>query len=508
MFPYLIICKLLNSHKKINFLASLIVAIVIVKLVAMSFIPRIAIFNPTPELVNSFKQLFNYDHYSVRWVNSEREIIELTKEETQPFDVIIIPSKLDSGVNCSGQCMLCKAEALITHIPLVVLSDNTDPSIISNMFASGADVILHLPCNKDFLYNQISALARMSKNFMERSNATLSEASLRHPIVKAFHAIREGFILVDAQGTVIFYNRALSKMLGIKSLNTDLIIEKLNSQLSALIKEHNAKVALSSQSSDSFVYSSYEYKLEQTNGSQLDCQINVTAIFWESHQLLGYAIAISDLSEVQHLGNLLATGQRIRSLMLVIASACQALIYEKTGERPLAPYEVVKNYLADQPHYTEVSSTLNDLLDTLDLTINPNISIQVHNDYKDAHVSIAHSDLFVMLGHVIFTAIEHVGTNGDISIYCQKQNHDQSMAIIISAEARNLSAFYADDSIGKLIHNDLSDVKSLEQLSANNNLGLGIAQNIAETYNTSIAYQVNGTTLGLRILLPIVQNKK
>lgn len=469
----------------------------------MTQIPRIALFQPETELDSSIRPLFQKHEYSIRVVLNHEEAEALVLEEAAPFDVLIIPLQLSDGSSGIASCIQCKGNQTLSGIPVIAVSPTGEKAILQALYGAGADIVFKIPLDDDAFFLQVTALARMHRNFKEQINKSIHDTGLLHPVVQAFHSMREGFLLFNPRGTVVFANSAAKAMLGVDGSDLDGEYQKLARQFKPVLKEHDAAVKLDhAEFSVNAPSSTYDVTLYRLDNQTFRTVLTVSSVLLNKNELIGFSVALTNLAEIHHLGNTLVQAQRTRSLCLTMSSAALRLLEEKQGSMMLSPYKAVEEFIASSPRACSLDKTLTALLETLDLVVNPSVAIRIRAA-KDLFLAISESDFFVLMGHIVLHAVEHAGTNGEISIHSSDNIPGQGVVITVSSEAQKATPFVLKDEISKLIRSDYTNVSSLKDLSDKFSFGLYVAQSIAERYRTSIEYQDDAdTVIRIRVCLP------
>ena len=469
----------------------------------MSQIPRVALFEPDGDLDAQIRPLFQKHEYSVRVVGGHAEAESLVHEETAPFDALIVPLQLANGSSGIAACIQSKANATLSGIPIIAITPTNDKAVLQALYGAGADIVYPFPIDDDAFFYQITALTRMHRNFQEHINKSIHDTGLMHPVVQAFHSMREGFLLFNPQGTVVFGNQSANVMLGVTGNELENEYQKVARQFKPILREHDATMKLEQEKSASPIKpTNYDVTLYRLDDQTFRTVLTVSSVLLED-SLVGFSVALTNLAEIHHLGNTLIQAQRTRSLCLTMSAAAIRLLEQASGNMLLSPYKAVENYIAAAPKSCSLDRTLTALLETLDLVVNPTVSIRVRVA-QNLRLAISDSDFFVMMGHIVLHAIEHAGTNGEISITTTENVPGQGVPITVSSEAQTSTPFVLKDEISQLIRSDYTNVSSLKDLSDKFSFGLYVAQSIAERYRSTVEYQDNqDTVIRTRVCLPV-----
>lgn len=470
----------------------------------MSQIPRVALFKPDSELDQHIRPLFQKKEYSIRVVKNHAEAESLIIEEAASFDTIIVPLQLADGSSGISACIQSKASQPLSSVPIIAICPSAEKAILNALYGAGADIVVSLPINDDAFFLQLTALTRMQRNFREQLNKSIHETGLVHPVVQAFHSMREGFLLFNPTGTLEFANQSARAMLGIAGNVTPEAYQRTARQFKPVIKEHDAAVKLENFSpSDGAPTSSCDVTLYRMDNQTFRTMLTITSVLQESGELIGFSIALTNLAEIHHLGNTLVQAQRTRSLCLTMSAAALKLLAEKSGGMLLSPYKAVEELIGSSPRSCALDRSLAALLETMDLVVNPAVIIRVRVE-RDLNIAISESDFFVLMGHIVLHAVEHAGTTGEISIHSSDNIPGQGVVITVASEAQKSAPYVLQDQISQLIRSDFSNVSTLRDLSDKFSFGLYVAQSIAERYRTMLEYQESAdTVIRIRVRLPV-----
>jgi hypothetical protein len=293
-------------------------------------------------------------------------------------------------------------------------------------------------------------------------------------------------------------------MLDIPGNATPDVFQKVAKQFKPVLKEHDAAVKLENFSREHGApTSTCDVTLYRMDNQTFRTMVTITSVLQESGELIGFSLALTNLAEIHHLGNTLVQAQRTRSLCLTMSAAALKLLAERNGGMLLSPYKAVEDLIATSSRSCGLDRSLAALLETMDLVVNPAVIIRVRVE-RDLNIAISESDFFVLMGHIVLHAVEHAGTNGEISIHCSDNVPGQGVIITVSSEAQKSAPYVLQDQISQLIRSDFSNVSTLRDLSDKFSFGLYVAQSIAERYRTTIEYQESAdTVIRIRVRLPV-----
>jgi CheY-like chemotaxis protein len=468
-------------------------------------IPRVAVLKPQAEDEDVILDAFKKHTYSLRVVPDMAAVRELQAEEGSRFDLIAVPLRL-AGEPSSGitACIQIKSDEILTTTPILALSLSPDKAIIQAFYQHGADVLFVPPFDGDMIYHQIGSIARLKRSFDERLNQGYHDTGLLHPVMHAFHSMREGLFLADINHHLIFANVSARKMLGIRDVKEEPDLTAIAEQIKPFLKQHQtAMQAQSLKTPETLLCSSYDTTIKRVNNDSFKATINITSLMRDKNALAGYSVAVIDLSEVHHLANTLMQSQRTRSLCLLTTAACMRFLESiKQGGRVSAiPY--LEQLLQQSPRSCPLSSTLTALLEAVDLVINPKISVKVRIE-QDLYLAVRTPDFYQMMGYILLHAVEHAGISGETGLSTTPNIPGEGVIITVIAESRRVTPFQAQDQISQLIQSDFSNMASFKDITEKVSFGLLAAQKIAEKYRTTIEYQQPSETLmKVRVKLPI-----
>jgi len=463
-------------------------------------IPRVALFRAAEEEFKQITTLLSRHEFSLRVVDQIDEILALINDEGSSFDAIILTTKLAGGASGISTCLSLKANSLLASIPILALMFSKDPAILEAFFSYGADAVMLSPFNADLVYYQLAALARQKRAFDEQVQSIKNSSGLQSSAIGALNSVRDALVLFNELREPIFLNESAEILLGVKTSELAGKAEELQTVftpwLEELIQGQEAKKVQNFSS-----LSTFRRSLMRPDGQRFPAICKLTPLQAQGSRPMGFALRISDATDLDYLSNLRLQDLRLRSIALAAACGCMTLLSNVHGEPPLSPFNKLIKLLSQEPLCCELNPTVRVFLEILDLFISPRLKLKV-NLKQEYRLAMRSSDLFQILGHTILYAIDQAGPDGETTISTESVDQAGDLTLLISAENKRPSPLLPDDYLSQLSCGNLpADYGD----AADAVFGLEAAQEIADRYNKVIEYKQTPSSVKVRLKLPLIK---
>lgn len=465
----------------------------------MLTIPRIALLGPHEEVRTTLMPLFQRHEYSIRQLSTLDEMLGLVAEENADFDCVIFPPRMQTEQSAVSMLLQIKTNTSVSATPTLALCHARDKSLLQGLYGAGLDVALLEPFDADHLYHQVLSLCRQKRNFSELLQGHYENTGMRQSLINAFNAIREGVIILDAERDLTFMNSTGATLLGIKASHTLEQVRTLVTQFTALIVKHEHALASAPRNnSGSTEVSSYSCLVQRLDGRSFKAETRVTTLFGDQGQTVGFSIALSDLSGMLQLSQLLVQAQRTRNLALVTGAGCLALF----GSGPLhSPLNYIESSLERAPVSASIGDIMTYLLELLDVVILPGVEVKVKAK-GDWVVAMRPPDLFQLMGHITLLAVENAILGGEI-ILDVDDSQPRVAKLLVTSRAESRIRFLQDDLVSQIIEGSLTHVKGSQQNKISQ--AFASAQRIASRYRATVLVErASELELRLNVDLPLL----
>ncbi|MBV9864204.1 MAG: diguanylate cyclase [Abitibacteriaceae bacterium] len=138
----------------------------------------------------------------------ERLAEALERVANEAIDVLLVDLSLPDG---HGLDNVRRLRAIAAHVPIIVLTGNDDESLAVEALQAGAqDYIV-----KGDLDSKL--LVRSIRYAMERTQVLQELSESEERFRSAISAMQEGLILIDAETTILLFNRSAAQILGVSA---------------------------------------------------------------------------------------------------------------------------------------------------------------------------------------------------------------------------------------------------------------------------------------------------
>ena len=460
---------------------------------------KIAFFVPEESEKESHLRLFQRSEYLIRTAHVPADLIR--EQADDRFDCVILPMRLSGGTSALTTCLQLKSIDILASIPVIVLAPGKDLAILESLYGAGADIVLSPPYDVNQIFFQVCALARQKRSFDELLQSKVESSGLRLSTIAAFNSIREGILIFDLKLELIFANHSAYRMLGwdeqnLASDNGTQFIPLLQNFIDELGPKRGA-AALTGR------IQAKELQLLRKDGGRFRAVIRLSELDGQAGAA-GYAISISDLSEIDQLANILIQSDKTRSLSLFCAALCRNMLGNHSLGTPTSPLHNLETIVEAEECKAPVAATITALLELLDLVINPNLVVKTElNEHQQ--VAVRPSHLLQLSGHLLLHSVDFAGPGGELRLACENSD-DGCVVLSISALSRRVTPYVPNDQLSKLLQGELP-VESRNSGEATLPFALIAAQNIADRYKSDV--QIKNPyphTLRLRVKLPVLKH--
>lgn len=465
----------------------------------MENILNIAVFEPEKQSRETLFASIKRDNFSFYPLDSLDSLLEIVDE--LEIHVIVLPQILSDGSRCAAICLQLRSDERLASIPIVVSCSTQDRNTVETIYGAGADVVLIEPFSSSQLQCQIMALARQHRLFREQVAAAGESLSFRKSNVNAFDSVRDAIILTDPKIEPFFMNTNAHLLLGI-SLNASASERSaVFEQFLAHLNEYERQVPSSSKMDEPVVLSK-EIRLRRADGRSFPATLRCLKVQGDLKSSAGFAIAFSDLTEVDELASRLLVAERVRTLALISSAAAQILLNTPSLGTPSEPLKFVEGLFHKAEAHCDLERIFTNLLEVIDFVTPLNAEIKVSLD-KNYRVAIKSPHLYQILGHLMLCATDFSGPNSLVEVFGSSTELNDAVDVIIVAHSRRVTPYLVDDFLTNLLRGDYSRAGDGEK-STNAAFGLEAAQNIAEYYGIDVELKVSSDeSFKLRLRLPV-----
>jgi hypothetical protein len=258
-------------------------------------------------------------------------------------------------------------------------------------------------------------------------------------------------------------------------------VQTLITQFKALVVKHeNSVQAQQRNKSSATEVSQFSNLIQRLDGRSFKAEVRVTLLYGDQNQVIGSSIALSDLSGILQLSQLLIQAQRTRTLALLTGAGCLQLLGNNSTLNPL---QMLEEQLEKSQAAASVGDTMSYLLELLDVVILPGVEVKI-KARGDWMVAVRPADLFQLLGNITLLAVENAILGGEIVLDVE-DSEPRVLKIIVLSRAESRIRFLQDDLVSQIIDGSLSHVRGEQQ------------QKVSQTFTTAqrIASRYRGTVL-------------
>ena len=465
-------------------------------------IPRVAVFRPAESEAEEISQLFQRHDYSVRTVVNADEIHELAIDEGDSFDVVVIPMKLASGMNGVNACLQVRAHEEVSFLPILGLAHGTEKSVIQTLYDSGADVVQIAPVDADLFYLQVSALARQKKAFTEYLRVQRETSGLSKSFIHALDSVREGLLIFNSNHEFQFANTNAKTLLGLPDEPTSddgLFVDK-NFRMAMETHEKHVR-SYRHEPGEILPPTIVEDSVRHSSGAAFHAAIRVSTLSSDDGVVMGFAVAVTDLGELDQLSNKLTQALRSRSLCLAASAGCLQFLEPTQSGILVSPMQRMDEFFEKQSKECSLNSVLTSLLEFVDLVIDPAIRVKV-NVKEEANLAMRPSDFFQLAGNMILHSVEHAGLGGEVIIDVGENVPGEGITLLITSKSRKVTPFLEDDRLSDLIRGQIPTLHKPEESSIKVPAGIQSVYDILQRYRTDMQYKEDNALSKLRVRLP------
>ncbi|MCB0339203.1 MAG: PAS domain-containing protein, partial [Bdellovibrionales bacterium] len=398
-----------------------------------------------------------------------------------------------------------RASEAFATIPIIAFVPSNDVAVLEAFYGSGADVVFQLPLDATVLFHQAASLTRLKRHFNETITKARESAGLTSSVMNAFHTVREGMIITDTTLLPIFANNAAGNLLGFpNSFPVDRIREVFDPLVSVIKREINSASAKSKSYSGSPLVIQFETTIARYDNHAFLGEIRVTSLVDERGLSFGYAISISDQTELHQLRETLIQSERTRALGLICAAGARRLFKNGALGTPTNALGNLVKLLADEQPRSSLGALLTSLLEVVDGVMSPEVSIKVDVNEK-LELAVRPSDLFQLFGFMVLKAVEFAGVGGQVEIRSERDAAVKNLWVfVVTAHARRLGPALPSDRFSHLLRGNFEN--AIERALGNSSklpYGLNAAQSIADAYKVDVEFaKPTENTMKLRVKLP------
>lgn len=438
-------------------------------------------------------------------VSTPAEILEQLPVLEQGVDAAVIPHRLISGGSALSTCLQLKAIPELAGIPTLALSNSKDKAVVEALYGAGADMLMFQPLDPNYLHYQLEALSRRKRSYDEELRRSRESRGLTHSTIYALNSTREGMLITNAECEAIFLNKAASMLLGLDKLKEDQNADAVIDQFEPTIREFRLRNRAAQTTGPEAPRAYAELSITRLDGRSFKAAVRVVELHGEVGECTGYAVSLSDLSELQLLANSMLQAERTRSICLMLAAGCKTLSGSEPLGTPTAPFSYLQNKLDAEPQQCDLNATLTTLLEIIDPVISPNVSIKIDIP-NELLIAVRRSELLTLAGHLILHAIEFAGFSGETEISAEPTDETPGrVKFLVTSDSKRVTPPISHDLLADLIAGNFSRFIPGDGSSDKVFFGLQAAQAIGDKYKIYVEMkQVSETRLKIRAKLPLV----
>jgi len=422
-------------------------------------------------------------------VASVEELDEQVTHGGESFHAIIVPLKLVDGQSGVTVCLRCRTTASLAAISVIGVTSSRESAVVGSFFGAGADVVLFPPLDPEHIAHQVAALARRSRSLDEHVAEIKKGSGLKRSIHEAFNAVREGVLVFSAEGTLTFLNEPARRLLGIEPDAPMTSLGGLAAQCAHLLGDlPTPEAAPPTQST-----------FTRLDGRPITLGVRSRPIIDGKETSAGVAVALTDINELAQLANVLEQDQRTRSLALICAAGCQALLTASGAPAHSLVPQIEEKLYAGEPR-CRLSATVTALLEVLDTALNSDARVRIDMT-TDAVVAARVSDVFLILGHLILHSVARSGIGGETTVTSARAPN--GVEVTVESELSALVVPNAHDSLARLIHGTWSEGAAHRHTDRTRSPAFETAR--ATAHNAGITLRerrINATTTVYVVTLP------
>jgi PAS domain-containing protein len=409
----------------------------------------------------------------------------------ESFHVLVVPLKLTDGQSGVPVCLRCRATASLAEIPIIGVTSSRESAVIGSLLGAGADVVFFPPLDPEHLVHQVAALARRNRSLDEHVEAVKKYSGLKRSIHEAFNAVREGVLIFSSDGALTFINDPARRLLGISPTMPIAALSGLAEQCAHLLREPTAQArALPTRST-----------FTRLDGRPIVLGVQSHTIVDADATPAGVAVALTDLNELAQLAHMLEQDQRTRSLALLCAAGCHAVLTASGGPaHSIVPQ--IESQVRAGPAQCRLGATVTALLEVLDTGLNAEARVRLDLT-TDAIVAARVSDIFLVLGHLILHSVARSGVGGETTVTSAPVPN--GVEITVESELSALVEPNAYDTLTRLIHGTWSEGVAHRQADGTRSPAFETARAAAHAAGITLRERrISSTTTAYVITVPVV----
>jgi DNA-binding response OmpR family regulator len=470
----------------------------------MLTIPRIALYRPHDDEARGILQLFPRDIYSVRAVDSPAHILAYITEESAAFDAILVPPRTRDNDGGAAFIQQVRAEAALHGTPVVALCAEPEPHLVAALYDSGAEAVILPPFDLDLILSQVRALHRLRSSLERERDYAYELSGLRTSTTKALNCVREGILLFSPTHELTFMNPAAGRFLGIRWDTPPERIHTLTQQFTSLIHAHSSATQDPGQDDSASPISMAETTIQRLSGEQAKVFVRILSLPHHTGELIGYTVALTDISEFATLAAQVQQSQRTRSLCVLAAAGCIQLARGGDPVRAKSAADLFDKVVLRDAQRCSLSNVMTVFLETLDLIAPPAVKVRVKLD-RDLALAVRPAELFQVIGHLVLEGIDFCGERGEIEIVAAELPEMGSVRLSIAAESQRSIPLAPSDCFSSLLQGSMSLADS--DAGSPHPYGIAAVRQILKNYeSTPVSEERPGEkSLLLRVMLPLVE---
>ncbi len=465
--------------------------------------PVVILFKPALELAPHIQLPMNQLPVAFAVCNSTEDLSECLRLYHTNTPVICMPFVLDGGRSGINETLQIRSLEAFKDLKIIGFLTLHDKISMHSFFSAGADIVMQAPLDSDLITLQVHALAKSYEEQREIAGRAKRDQEITSSTMRFLDTTRDGVVIVDDNAKLIIANRAAERILALDEENYHESFKKIAPQLIPLLEQHIQRET--EENSLGELLSSVDMTVRKSDGRTSPLLLRIITLIGSEGARVGFAIGIGDLSIPRQIATKLVNQERLRTLSLTLASGALALLRTPSLGIPGSPLKLLEQKFADEPERILLSHVITPLLELVDIILPPQSEIRV-SFKEDCEVMASRSDVFQLIGALLFFAVERTGPGGETFVDTKLSTDGEQVSLIFSYSANELVEPITGDYFMALVHGDHGRFLFKDDTSIHT---LKFAQQIAERLGVPIEAKSRSRWEGkIRIMLPCIPLEK
>lgn len=466
----------------------------------MNNLPPVAIlFKPSLELAPYFQAPMNELPIAFAVCNSTPDLSECLRLYPNNAPVICMPFVLDGGRSGINETLQIRSIEAYREIKIIAFLTLHDKISLHSFFSAGADVVMHAPLDSDLITLQIHALARLYEEHRTVALRAKRDQQITSSTMRFLDTTRDGVVIVDDNAKLIIANRAAERILALDEENYHESFKKIAPQIIQLLEQHIERE--NEENSLGELLSSVDMTIRKNDGRTSPLLLRIISLIGSEGARVGFAIGIGDLSIPRQIAAKLLNQEQLRTVSLTLAAGALTLLRSPSLGVPGSPLKLLEQKFAQEPARILLSHVITPLMELVDIVIPAASEIRV-SFKEDCEVMAARSDVFQLIGALLFFAVERTGPGGETFLDTKLSTDGEQVSLIFSYSATELVEPITGDYFMALAQGDHGRFLNKDDTSIHT---LKYAQQIAQKLGISIEAKSRSRWEGkIRVILPCI----